>query len=34
MCIAGIWRETKDVGEPFTMLTMEPGLDIVPNHDR
>ncbi|PKA44155.1 DUF159 family protein [Rhizobium sullae] len=33
-CIAGIWRETKDVGEAFTMLTMEPGPDIAPYHDR
>ncbi|HWJ75222.1 MAG TPA: SOS response-associated peptidase [Kaistia sp.] len=34
ICIAGIWRETKDVGEAFTMLTMEPGPDISPYHDR
>jgi putative SOS response-associated peptidase YedK len=33
-CIAGIWRETKDVGEAFTMLTMAPGPDIAPYHDR
>ena len=33
-CIAGIWRANKDVGEAFTMLTMEPGADIVPYHDR
>jgi putative SOS response-associated peptidase YedK len=33
-CIAGIWRETKDVGEAFTMLTMEPGPDIARYHDR
>ncbi|WP_352531840.1 MULTISPECIES: SOS response-associated peptidase [unclassified Mesorhizobium] len=33
-CIAGIWRETPEVGEAFTMLTMEPGPDIVPYHDR
>ena len=33
-CIAGIWRATKDVGEAFTMLTMEPGPDIAPYHDR
>lgn len=33
-CIAGIWRETNDVGEAFTMLTMEPGPDIAPYHDR
>jgi putative SOS response-associated peptidase YedK len=32
--IAGIWRETGDVGEAFTMLTMEPGPDIAPYHDR
>jgi putative SOS response-associated peptidase YedK len=34
MCIAGIWRDTTDVGEAFTMLTMEPGPDIAPYHDR
>jgi putative SOS response-associated peptidase YedK len=33
-CIAGIWRDTKDVGQAFTMLTMEPGPDIAPYHDR
>lgn len=33
-CIAGIWRDTKDVGEAYTMLTMEPGPDIAPYHDR
>jgi putative SOS response-associated peptidase YedK len=33
-CIAGIWRKTDDVGEAFTMLTMEPGPDIAPYHDR
>lgn len=33
-CIAGIWRDTKEVGEAFTMLTMEPGPDIAPYHDR
>ena len=32
--IAGIWRETADVGEAYTMLTMEPGPDIAPYHDR
>lgn len=32
--IAGIWRDTKDVGEAFTMLTMEPGPDVAPYHDR
>ncbi len=33
-CIAGIWRANKDVGEAFTMLTMEPGPDIAAYHDR
>jgi putative SOS response-associated peptidase YedK len=33
-CIAGIWRQTKDVGEAFTMLTMAPSPDIAPYHDR
>jgi len=33
-CIAGIWRDTPDVGEAFTMLTMPPGPDIAPYHDR
>jgi putative SOS response-associated peptidase YedK len=33
-CIAGIWRSVKDVGEAFTMLTMPPGPDIAPYHDR
>jgi putative SOS response-associated peptidase YedK len=33
-CIAGIWRETPDVGQAFTMLTMEPGPDIAAYHDR
>jgi len=33
-CIAGIWRNTAEVGEAFTMLTMEPGPDIAPYHDR
>ncbi|HQS47473.1 MAG: DUF159 family protein [Rhizobiales bacterium 17-65-6] len=33
-CIAGIWRATKDVGEAFIMLTMPPGPDIAPYHDR
>ena len=32
--IAGIWRATDEVGEAFTMLTMEPGPDIAPYHDR
>ena len=33
-CIAGIWRDAKDVGEAYPMLTMEPGPDIKPYHDR
>ncbi len=33
-CIAGIWRSTKELGEAFTMLTMKPGPDIAPYHDR
>jgi putative SOS response-associated peptidase YedK len=32
--IAGIWRDTAEVAEAFTMLTMEPGPDIAPYHDR
>lgn len=32
--IAGIWRATEEVGEAFTMLTMAPGPDIAPYHDR
>jgi putative SOS response-associated peptidase YedK len=33
-CIAGIWRSNPDIGEAFTMLTMDPGPDIAPFHDR
>ena len=33
-CVAGIWRADKTVGEAFTMLTMPPGPDIAPYHDR
>jgi putative SOS response-associated peptidase YedK len=33
-CIAGIWRSNSDVGEAFAMLTMDPGPDIAPYHDR
>jgi putative SOS response-associated peptidase YedK len=33
-CIAGIWRTDKDGGEAFTMLTLPPGPDIKPYHDR
>ncbi|CAN5864234.1 hypothetical protein BH11PSE6_BH11PSE6_07140 [soil metagenome] len=31
-CVAGIWRESP-VGEAFTMLTIEPGEDVAPDHD-
>lgn len=33
-CIAGIWRSHPEVGEAFSMLTMEPGEDIAPFHRR
>ena len=33
-CIAGIWRSHPEIGEAFTMLTMEPGDDIAPFHRR
>ena len=33
-CVAGIWRADAKVGEAFTMLTMPPGPDIAPYHDR
>ena len=33
-CVAGIWRADAQVGEAFTMLTMPPGPDIAPYHDR
>jgi putative SOS response-associated peptidase YedK len=33
-CIAGIWRAVTGVGEAFTMLTVPPGPDIAPYHDR
>ncbi len=33
-CIAGLWRSTRDVGEACTMLTVPPGPDIAPYHDR
>jgi putative SOS response-associated peptidase YedK len=33
-CIAGIWRNAPGIGEAFTMLTMPPGPDISPYHDR
>lgn len=33
-CIAGIWRAHPEIGEAFTMLTMEPGADVAPYHSR
>jgi putative SOS response-associated peptidase YedK len=33
-CVAGIWRTDTIVGESFTMLTVPPGPDIEPYHDR
>lgn len=32
--IAGLWRAARDVGEAFTMLTVPPGPDIAPFHNR
>jgi putative SOS response-associated peptidase YedK len=32
--IAGLWRASPDVGEAFTMLTMPPGDDVAPYHNR
>jgi putative SOS response-associated peptidase YedK len=33
-CIAGIWRSHAEVGEAFTMLTMDAGEDVAPYHHR
>jgi putative SOS response-associated peptidase YedK len=33
-CIAGLWRDTPDVGQAFTLLTTEPGPDVAPYHAR
>ena len=33
-CIAGIWRAQADIGEAFTMLTMDAGDDVAPYHHR
>jgi putative SOS response-associated peptidase YedK len=33
-CIAGIRRSVPEVGEAVTLLTMPPGADIAPYHDR
>ena len=32
--IAGLWRRDPEVGDAFTMLTLPPGPDIAPYHDR
>ncbi len=32
-CIAGLWRPS-EAGEAFTMLTVEPGPDVTPYHNR
>lgn len=32
--IAGAWRAHPEVGEAYTMLTCEPGVDIAPYHSR
>ncbi|MEO7276694.1 MAG: SOS response-associated peptidase [Sphingomicrobium sp.] len=32
--IAGLWRSNPQVGEAFTMLTMPPGEDMAPYHNR
>lgn len=34
MAIAGLWREIKDGGPAFTMLTTAPGEDVEPYHGR
>lgn len=33
-CIAGLWRNSSEVGEAFTMLTTEPCADVAPYHNR
>jgi putative SOS response-associated peptidase YedK len=33
-CIAGIWRNSTEVGEACTMLTCAPGPDVAPHHNR
>ena len=32
--IAGLWRTHEAVGEACTMLTVEPGPDVAPYHNR
>jgi putative SOS response-associated peptidase YedK len=34
LCIAGLWRADPKVGEACTMLTVEPGPDVAPYHNR
>lgn len=34
LCIAGLWRTDARVGEACTMLTVEPGPDVAPYHNR
>src|SRR5438309_5894629 len=34
MAVAGLVRTTAEVGEAFTMLTTEPGVDVAPYHNR
>jgi len=33
-CMAGIWRPHPDIGEAFTLLTMDAGPDVAPYHHR
>ena len=33
-CIAGLWRPVEDSSGAFTMLTCEPGPDVMPIHNR
>jgi putative SOS response-associated peptidase YedK len=33
-CIAGLWRAAPQVGETYTLLTVEPGPDVAPYHSR
>ena len=33
-CLAGLWRDTPGLGEAFTILTLDPGPDVRPYHNR
>jgi putative SOS response-associated peptidase YedK len=33
-CIAGLWRNSPEIGEACTMLTTSPGPDVIPYHNR